>query len=100
MWLNRLLARCYRVHAQHSFRFSSMFRSSNWLSNTHAVIFARGYARLQKKVQSSDIKKGRKIKSKTVRLVDENGSNLGIMDTVVAVLMAQGKGLELIQVVM
>ena len=64
----------------------------------NSQLTVRMYSRLQSNLQSSDVKRGRRIKSKSVLLIDESGTNLGIMDTKVAIQMAQAKGLELIQV--
>lgn len=58
----------------------------------------RYYSRLGSRIQSSDVRKGKRIKAKSVLLIDDNGTNLGKMDTPVAVKMAVAKGLELIQV--
>lgn len=55
----------------------------------------RSYSRL---LQDAVKKRGRRIQAKTFQLIDEEGNNLGDMDRDTALQIAEGKGLDIVEV--
>lgn len=87
----------YRIYS--TCTMNSSYQSVRTSSISHPIIFPLlinrcSYSRL---VQSA-MKRNKKMKNKNILLIDNNGTNLGVMSMDIALQMGEAQGMTLVQV--